>query len=62
MNFRQQKTSQVLVSFVFSLVVYIVAIGIITAITFTKATPILADDYNQQMLVDKDFTQRKTIN
>ena len=62
MNFRQQKTSQVLVSFVFSLVVYIVAIGIITAITFIKATPILADDYNQQMLVDKDFSNRDLTN
>lgn len=59
MNFRQQQqTSQILVSFVFSLIVYITAIGAITALTFTNAIPALADDYNKQILVGVDFSGR----
>ncbi|MGB3509083.1 MAG: pentapeptide repeat-containing protein [Microcoleaceae cyanobacterium] len=58
MNFRQQQTSKILVSFVFSLIVYITAIGAITALTFTRATPTLADEYNKQILVGVDFSSR----
>ncbi|WP_237395873.1 hypothetical protein, partial [Okeania sp. KiyG1] len=39
MNFRQQKTSQTLVNFVFSLIVYLITIGGITALIFTNLTP-----------------------
>ena len=62
MNFRQQKTSQVLVSFVFSLVVYMVAMGTITAMTFIKSTPILADEYDKQILVGQDFSGKDLTN
>jgi len=62
MNFRQQKTPQVLVSFIFSLVVYIITIGTITAMTFTKATPTLASNYNKQILVDEDFSGEDLTN
>ncbi len=62
MNFREQKTSQILVSFLFSLIVYITGIGAITALTFTKATPTLANEYNKQILVGVDFSGRDLTN
>ncbi|OZH51532.1 low-complexity protein [Hydrocoleum sp. CS-953] len=62
MNFRQQKTFQILVSFVFSLIVYLTGIGAITALIFTNATPTLADEYNKQILVGVDFSGRDLTN
>ncbi|WP_375340328.1 pentapeptide repeat-containing protein [Okeania sp.] len=62
MNFKQQKTFQILVSFVCSLALYIVAMGTITAITFTKAIPTLADEYDKQILVGVDFSGRDLTN
>ncbi|MGK7923237.1 MAG: pentapeptide repeat-containing protein, partial [Trichodesmium sp.] len=62
MNFRQQKTFQILVSFVFSLIVYLTGIGSITALIFTNATPTLADEYNKQILVGVDFSGRDLTN
>ncbi|WP_293160423.1 pentapeptide repeat-containing protein [Okeania sp. SIO2C9] len=58
MNFRQQKTSQILVNFVFSLIVYLITIGAITALIFTNLTPTLADEYDKQILVGVDFSGR----
>ena len=58
MNFRQQQISQILVSFVFSIIVYITAIGAITALTFANATPTLADEYDKQILVGIDFSDQ----
>ncbi|NEN91583.1 MAG: pentapeptide repeat-containing protein [Okeania sp. SIO3H1] len=62
MNFRQQKTSQILVNFVFSLIVYLITIGAITALTFTNPTFTLADEYNKQILVGVDFSGRDLTN
>ena len=58
MNLRKHKTYQILVRFVFLLAVYMIAMGTITVMTFTKATPTLADEHNKQILTDKDFSSK----
>ena len=58
MNLRKHKTYQILVRFIFLLAVYMIAMGTITVLTFTKATPTLADEHNKQILTDKDFSSK----
>ncbi len=62
MNFRQKPTSHILISFVFSLILYITATGAIIGLTFTEAKPTLADEYNKQILVGVDFSDRDLTN